>query len=91
MPGEKFHPKMAEAVDKVLAVCKKLNKPAGIFVSSPEEAKTRIAQGFTFIAYSLDTHIFLAAAKNIIGALRGLVGRVERPSPLPLLKQRRCP
>jgi len=73
VPGDKFHPKMTEAVGRVLAVCKKLNKPAGIFASSPEEAKTRIEQGFTFIAYSMDTHIFSAAVKNITSVLKGLI------------------
>ena len=73
VPGDKFHPKMIEAVDKVLAVCKKTNKPAGIFVSSPEEARTRIEQGFTFLAYSLDVLIFAAAVKNIAGTLRSLI------------------
>ena len=74
VPGDKFHPQMVKAVEKVLAVCKKLNKPAGIFVSSPEEAKMRIAQGFTFIAYSSDTMILAAAVKSITSALRSLVG-----------------
>jgi 4-hydroxy-2-oxoheptanedioate aldolase len=73
VPGDMFHPKMAEAVDKVLAVCKKLNKPTGIFVSSPEEARTRIHQGFTLIAYSMDTRIIAAAIKNITNTLRSMV------------------
>ena len=72
VPGDKFHPKMVEAVDRVLAVCKKLNKLAGIFVSSPEEAKTRIEQGFALIAYSIDTLILAAAAKDIMSTLRNL-------------------
>jgi len=72
VPGDKFHPKMVEAVDKVLASCKKFNKPVGIFVASPEEAKTRIEQGFTFIAYSMDIRIFIAAVKDITAKLREL-------------------
>ena len=74
VPGDKFHPKMVEAVDKVLTVCKKLKKPIGIFVATPEEAKKRIEQGFTFIAYSMDTLILAAAVHNITGALRSLIG-----------------
>ena len=73
VPGDKFHPRMVEAVDKVLAVCKKLKKPTGIFVTSPEEARTRIEQGFTFLVYSTDTMIFAAAVKNAAGALRNLI------------------
>jgi len=73
VPGDKFHPKMVEAVDKVLAVCRKVNKPAGIFVTSPEEARTRIEQGFTLIAYSMDTMIFSAAVKSIAATMRSLI------------------
>ena len=72
VPGDIFHPKMIEAVDKVLAVCKKLNKPAGIYVSSLGEAKTRIEQGFTLLAYSTDILILTAAAKNIVNSLRSM-------------------
>ncbi|MDR2180293.1 MAG: 4-hydroxy-2-oxovalerate aldolase [Synergistaceae bacterium] len=72
VPGDMFHPKMAEAVAKVLAVCGKFGKLAGIFVSSEEEMKKRIEQGFTFFAYSMDTMIFAAAAKAIADGARRL-------------------
>jgi 4-hydroxy-2-oxoheptanedioate aldolase len=64
VPGNIFHPKMIEAVDKVLAVCKKRGKIAGIYASSPEDARKRLDQGFSFLAYSMDTLIFASAAKN---------------------------
>ncbi|MDR1621620.1 MAG: 4-hydroxy-2-oxovalerate aldolase [Synergistaceae bacterium] len=70
IPGDLFHPKMVEAVDKILAVCKKSGKIAGIFVSSPEEMKKRLAQGFTFFAYSMDTLIFSAATRAIVDTAR---------------------
>jgi 4-hydroxy-2-oxoheptanedioate aldolase len=75
VPGDLFHPKMVEAVDKVLATCKKLGKIAGVFVPSPEVAKKRIEQGFTFIACSVDTMIFAAAAREMGSALQGLTAR----------------
>ena len=61
---------MAESVDKILAACEKSKKIAGIFVSSPEEMKKRIQQGFTFFAYSMDTMIFSAAAKAAVNEAR---------------------
>ena len=70
IPGDLFHPKMAESVDKILAACEKSKKIAGIFVSSPEEMKKRIQQGFTFFAYSMDTMIFSAAAKAVVNEAR---------------------
>jgi 4-hydroxy-2-oxoheptanedioate aldolase len=73
VPGDIFHPKMVESVNRVLAACGKMNKIAAIFVSSPDEAKKRIDQGFTFIAYSMDTLIFAAAAKSAADAVRALI------------------
>jgi 4-hydroxy-2-oxoheptanedioate aldolase len=73
VPGDLFHPKMTESVDAVLAVCKKREKLTGIFVSTPEEAERRLEQGFTFLAYSMDTLIFSAAAKNIVNTVRSLI------------------
>ena len=74
VPGDLFHPKMIESVNTILAACKEQNKLTGIYVSTPEEAKKRLEQGFTFIAYSMDTLIFSAAAKNIVNAVRPLTG-----------------
>ncbi|MDR1376644.1 MAG: 4-hydroxy-2-oxovalerate aldolase [Synergistaceae bacterium] len=70
IPGDFFHPKMAAAVDKILAACRGSGKAAGIFVSSPEEMQRRIEQKFTFFAYSMDTMIFSAAAKAIVDTAR---------------------
>ena len=43
----------------------------GIFVGSVEEAKARIEQGFTYIAYSTDSLVFAEVCKNIVGGIRG--------------------
>lgn len=75
VPGDFLHPKMTESVNKVLAACKKQKKLTGIFVSTPEEAKRRREQGFTFIAYSMDTLIFFAAAKDIVNTVRPLISQ----------------
>jgi 4-hydroxy-2-oxoheptanedioate aldolase len=80
VPGDLFHPKMIESVDAVLAVCKKRKKLTGTYVSTPEEAKRRLEQGFTFLAYSMDTLIFSAAAKNIVNAVRSLTGNARSQS-----------
>ncbi len=71
IPGEIYHPRMVEAVAKALASAKKAGKPAGIFVSTVEEARERIEQGFTYIAYGTDTLIFAAACREIVGGARG--------------------
>ena len=73
IPGDFFHPKMIEAVDKILAACKTSGKIAGIFVSSLEEIQKRIKQGFTFFAYSIDTMIFSAAMRAIVDEARARI------------------
>ncbi len=75
VPGDIFNPKMVHAVDRIIEVCKKQGKRIGIFTSTPEETKKRVGQGFTFIACSMDTMIFSAATKNLVRALREVVGQ----------------
>ncbi|NLA90172.1 MAG: 4-hydroxy-2-oxovalerate aldolase, partial [Synergistaceae bacterium] len=71
VPGEIYHPVMVEAVDRALATAKACGKPAGIYVGSVEEAKARIEQGFTYIAYSMDTLVFAEACREIADGVRG--------------------
>ncbi len=54
--GQFDHPRMLEAMDTVLTACQSAGKAAGIHVVYPEpdEVQRRIAQGFRFIALSLD-------------------------------------
>ncbi|MDD3514761.1 5-keto-4-deoxy-D-glucarate aldolase [bioreactor metagenome] len=71
IPGQIYHPVMVDAVARALAAAKRAGKPAGIFVGSVEEAKARIEQGFTYIAYSTDSLVFAEVCKNIVGGIRG--------------------
>lgn len=73
VPGDLFNPKMVRAIDRIIELCRKCGKRLGIFASAPEEARKRIEQGFTFIAYSMDTMIFGAAARNIVSMGRKLI------------------
>ena len=73
VPGDLYHSKMAKAVKKILAVCKKLGKPTGIFVSSAEDLEKRIEQGFTFFTYSMDTLVFTAATSAMVKDARKII------------------
>ncbi|PHM16472.1 MAG: 2,4-dihydroxyhept-2-ene-1,7-dioic acid aldolase [Sulfuricurvum sp. PD_MW2] len=55
-PGEYHREDVKEAVAKVLKICKEKNVPSGFHVieSDPAKLQERIAQGCTFLAYSLD-------------------------------------
>ena len=56
-PGEFDYPKVKESLKKVLDVSQKMNKPAGFHVIPPDanELSKKIAEGYTFLAFSLDT------------------------------------
>ncbi|GHV34093.1 4-hydroxy-2-oxovalerate aldolase [Synergistales bacterium] len=77
VPGDFNHPRVTEAIDKILAICKEREKMTGIFVSSPEELKNRIKQGFRFFTYSMDALIFAAAAKNITSVARNVMREMK--------------
>jgi len=66
VPGGFDHPSMLEAMEKILEIAKAKNKPAGIHVVEPDvsEFKTRIAQGYTFVAYSLDIRMLDKACRD---------------------------
>lgn len=66
IPGQIYHPIMVDAVARALACTKKAGKPAGIFVGSVEEARARIEQGFTYIAFSMDTLIIGETFRRIV-------------------------
>ncbi|GAB6280149.1 MAG: staphyloferrin B biosynthesis citrate synthase SbnG [Thermovirga sp.] len=70
VPGEIFHPSMVEAVSRALDAITCAGKPAGIFVTSTDEAKRRIDEGFRYIAYSMDSLIFGNACREAVSTLR---------------------
>jgi 4-hydroxy-2-oxoheptanedioate aldolase len=70
VPGEIFHPSMVKAVSRALDGISSAGKPAGIFVTSTDEAKRRIDEGFRYIAYSMDSLIFGNACREFLSTLR---------------------
>lgn len=56
-PGEFKRKEIKEAINNYKKICKKYNKPMGIHVIPPDaqEVRQRKKEGFTFIAFSLDT------------------------------------
>ncbi len=70
VPGEIFHPSMVKAVARALDVINRAGKPAGIFVTTPEEAARRIDEGFRYIGYSVDGLIFGKACSEVVNTLK---------------------
>lgn len=64
-----------EAVDRVLAACKRKGVIAGILCANATQAKARTEQGFTFVGYGSDVGLMLGAVGAGISLLTG------RPEP----------
>jgi 2-dehydro-3-deoxyglucarate aldolase len=70
--GQFDHPRMHEAMDKVLNACAKTGKAAGIHVvyPRPDEIERRIKQGFRFIALTLDTLMLSKGCDEMLAIAR---------------------
>jgi 4-hydroxy-2-oxoheptanedioate aldolase len=68
--GQPSHPRVEEAIQKVLAATKKAKVPAGILGFGPDAANRRIEQGFQFIAVASDGSLLSSGAKDILGQIK---------------------
>lgn len=73
-PGKLGTPQVAGAVDRALKAAQGAGKPAGIFVTSTDEARMRLDQGFRYIAYSMDSLLFAGACRQAVKALKAHLG-----------------
>ena len=73
LAGKTSHPKVEAAIAKVRAAGRRAGKPGGIHVVEPDPAalKARLRQGFSFIAYSLETRIYDTTIRSALKAARG--------------------
>jgi 2-keto-3-deoxy-L-rhamnonate aldolase RhmA len=67
--GQLDDSEVVEAIEKVRSVCKKNNKPIGIFAKDALAAKQYIAKGFQLIAIGIDIHYLWTAAKASLDSL----------------------
>ena len=68
--GQTTHPRVEEAIQKVLAATKKAKIPAGILGFSPDAANRRIDQGFQFIAVASDAGLLSSGAKDMLRQIK---------------------
>jgi len=73
LAGQIDHPKVKAAIDRVCQIGKKLKKPGGLHIVEPDEKKLKnsVAQGFTFIAYSIDTRIIDTVCRSAVSVVKG--------------------
>jgi 2-dehydro-3-deoxyglucarate aldolase/4-hydroxy-2-oxoheptanedioate aldolase len=68
--GETAHPRIAEAIDRVVAVAQEAGLLAGIQPTSVDQATEWIEKGFNCISYSEDMLVYLDACSRTVGELR---------------------
>lgn len=68
IPGAVDDPQVVAAINKVLAACKKRQKPIGIFAKDAQTARKYAEQGFQLIAVGIDIHYLLMGAKTTLEA-----------------------
>lgn len=64
VPQQFDDPRFDEALDRVVAACRKCGKSAGILLSAAEQVEKRATQGFTFIALGSDGGLVAAGARK---------------------------
>jgi 4-hydroxy-2-oxoheptanedioate aldolase len=66
-PGlDQTDPKVVDAIDQILAGCKRHGVHAGLHTGSPAYAKAMIAKGFEFVTLLSDTRLLAQAAAQIV-------------------------
>ncbi|MGE5604743.1 MAG: HpcH/HpaI aldolase family protein, partial [Bacteroidota bacterium] len=70
IPGQVHHPDLIEAMKVIVTKAKSRNKTVGTFVETPEDAKFWMAQGVTYIAYSVDVALILEKFSLIVNTVK---------------------
>jgi len=72
VPGQFDHPSMKEAMERIRTVGFSFGKASGIHVIEPnvEELRQRLAEGYSFVAYSLDIRMLDRACHAGLEAIR---------------------
>jgi 2-dehydro-3-deoxyglucarate aldolase/4-hydroxy-2-oxoheptanedioate aldolase len=71
IPGQFDHPQFQDAVERVLAGCRKHGKVPGFMAGTVAEGKKLLEQGFRMLAYGRDLTLYQTALRDGINALRG--------------------
>lgn len=75
--GEPNHPKVDEAISKVLEAGEKANKIGGVFAPTIDVVHKRIQQGFQLILQGSDWGFLMGAAQESLKKIRGFLSDYE--------------
>jgi 2-keto-3-deoxy-L-rhamnonate aldolase RhmA len=70
IPGQFTHPRFKEALDTVLAACRRHHKVPGFMAGSVDDGKALLDQGFRMLAYSGDLWLYQNAVREGVHALK---------------------
>lgn len=68
--GNPGHPEVQQAIAQAKARIDAAGKPAGIFATSPEDARRRGEEGFSFISIGTDIGLLARGAATLLGSVR---------------------
>lgn len=69
-PGQFQHPKIEEAVSRIVQVCRNHRKPAGILCNDAEQAQKYVQQGFQCISYGGDIWLLQRELSRGVDSIR---------------------
>jgi len=70
VPGDTTAPAFVEALDTVLAACRRHGRSGGLLVGDGPAAAARLAQGWTFVAIGSDSTLLAAASRAALSTAR---------------------
>ena len=71
LPGQLDHVEVNTAIGRICDAFADRNKPAGVFSIDVDDAKNRIAQGFSLVACSVDVVLLRTGVAQLAASLRG--------------------
>lgn len=71
-PGQFNDPAVAEAIDRIVAVCKASGKLSFIYAGGLEDVAKRYAQGYDAVCCGMDALILRDAVRSIVSSIKGL-------------------
>ena len=69
--GNPSHPDVERAISAIAAAARRTRKPVGIYSSSADNARARIAQGFRVVALGSDVQLLAAGAQRAMTSVLG--------------------
>ena len=70
VPGERTHPKVMEAAERILEACKKHDVACGFPVGDADEAKWAAEQGYRMIGFGGAESCVMRASRDFLGSVR---------------------